>query len=274
MDCVSPAGDAVLAYCADLRWRGVKISYESALEMRGGGPAVVSSSLKPHGPPVADGPRIRWQSCALGLEAIWTGAAPREPAPATNDLAIHRTIYDSPGGSVEWSCLLSSAEACVRTTAGPIAGHGYVERLTLTIAPWRLPISSLRWGRIATHDDAIVWIQWLGDFNTTIVYANGGSLDAEHLDDGRLALADGTTIEFDRQAVLRSGALGTTVLPSIPVLRDLAPLRLLGIRECKWLSRAAITSPGRASRRAWAIHELVTWPRKGPRRHTDDLPQR
>ncbi len=258
MDCVSPAGDAVVAYCADLRWRRLKIAYEGALEMRAGGPAIASSSLQPHNAPIVDGSRLCWESRALGIRAQWTDV---RPGPQAGTPQIHERIYDSPGGSIDWSCLLPSARGRIEIRQGTLAGHGYVEHLKMTIAPWRLPIASLRWGRIATLDDAIVWIQWLGSFQTTVVYVNGNRVTAEHLDDERLTLGDETTIEFDRQQVVRSGALRTTVLPAIPVLRDLAPLRLLSIRECKWISRAAITGPGRAHREAWAIHELVTWPK-------------
>jgi hypothetical protein len=130
----------------------------------------------------------------------------------------------------------------------------------MTVAPWRLPISSLRWGRIADEEEAIVWIQWLGDFQATIVYASGARVAPVQLDDERVTLADGTTIEFDRRSVLRSGALGTTVGSSVPVLRELTPLRILSTRECKWLSRAVVRRPGRPARERWAIHELVTWP--------------
>lgn len=257
MDCVSPAGDAVLAYCADLRWHRVNIAYRSALEMRAGAPAVVSSSLEPDEPPVVDASRICWRSAALGIRAHWTET---RPAPKRDALALR--LYDSPEGSIDWACLSPAAEVRVETRHGTYAGYGYVEHVRMTIAPWRLPISSLRWGRIATRDDAIVWIQWRGGFETTIVHANGDRLAASQLDDARVALADETTIQLDRRQVLRSGALRSTVLPSIPVLRDLAPFRLLTMRERKWLSRAVITGPRRVPTETWAIHELVTFPKR------------
>jgi hypothetical protein len=157
---------------------------------------------------------------------------------------------------------MPAATARLESRRGTLDGCGYVEHLRMTVPPWRLSIASLRWGRIATEDEAIVWIQLLGDFHATIAYSGGIRVTPLHVDDGRVALADGTTVEIDRGSVLRRGSLGTTVLSSIPALRKLAPLRILSTEECKWLSRATVTRPGRAARETWAIHELVTWPQR------------
>jgi hypothetical protein len=258
MDCVSPDGDALVAYSADLSWRRLHVGYEGALEARAGHEPVASSSLGSHGAPLVDGSEITWHSPALAIKGIWRLG----PAP------IRETIYRSADGVVEWSCLMPAASARLESRSGTLDGCGYVEHLRMTVPPWRLPIASLRWGRIATEDEAIVWIQLLGDFHATIAYSGGARVTPLHVDDGRVALADGTTVEIDRGSVLRRGSLGTTILSSIPALRRLAPLRILSTEECKWLSRATVTRPGRAARETWAIHELVTWPQRKRARPT------
>jgi hypothetical protein len=260
MDCVSPDGDALVVYSADLSWRRLRVGYEAAIEARAGHDPITSASLGRHDPPEGDGARITWHSPTLAIRGSWCrfGAPGHTPAP------IHETIYDSADGVIEWSCLMPAADARLDTSSGPLQGIGYVEHLHMTVAPWRIPITSLRWGRIAARDEAIVWIEWLGDFQTTIVYSGGTRVTPVHVDDERIALADGTTITFDQRTELRRGSLGTTVLSSIPALRKLAPLRMLATEECKWLSRATVTRTGRAARETWAIHEVVTWPQSRP----------
>ncbi len=288
MDCVSSEGDALVAYAAEMRWRGLTIGYQAALEARGSQPVSSHSSLQPYDPPAVADSGIAWRSRPLGIYGAWTPTAVRP--------AIHETIYRSPAGSVEWSCLLPAAAARLSTGRGEMVGRGYVEHVQLTVAPWRLPVESLRWGRIADDEQAIVWIQWLGvrprkdrrppargalrragsasrddraapagDPDTTVVYVNGIRVPAVQIDDARVALADQTTIELDRTTVLRSGALGATVGQSVPILRDIAPVRALAVRECKWLSRAVVARRGHPARQTWAIHEVVTWPRPARR---------
>ncbi len=263
MDCVSGDGDAVIAYAADLRWRNLAVAYENVLEVRGTAAAASRTSIRPHAEPDVTGPLVSWRSASLGVDARWS----------SRHLPIRETIYRSQAGSIEWSCIVPAGSGSARTRTGEIHGFGYVEHLHMTVAPWRLPIQSLRWGRISAEDDSIVWIQWTGENCVTFVYEADAALgpacsrvEATSLDDERVALVDGTVIAFDRGRVLRRAALGTTIGVSVPALRRLGPARMLAAEECKWLSRATIGRPGRPVKGGWAIHELVTWPKRPVRR--------
>jgi hypothetical protein len=251
MDCVSRDGDAVLAYAAHLRWRKLAVAYESVLEVRGSAAPASRSSITPHAEPVVAGPLVSWRSASLGVDASWCSLAAH----------IRETIYQSQEGSIEWSCVVPAGTARVRTKTGEMGGVGYVELLHMTLAPWRLPIRSLRWGRVTAEDESIVWIQWAGGFEATFVYDGGARVTAAWLDDEHLDLADGTTLALDRGRVVRRGALGTTVGASVPALRRLGPAGMLAVEECKWLSRATVKRPGRPAKDTWAIHEVVTWPK-------------
>jgi hypothetical protein len=129
----------------------------------------------------------------------------------------------------------------------------------MTIAPWNLPIRTLRWGRFATASDWIVWIDWLGDLTRRIVYRNGQIVPTSLLEDGRIEFRDGARLTMDRSLILREGLLGATAL-SVPGVRNTFPARLLAVNECKWRSCARFASPGMAPVEGWAIHEKVTWP--------------
>jgi hypothetical protein len=152
-------------------------------------------------------------------------------------------------------------EAKVTTPAGSrLAGLGYAEHLSMSVPPWRIPISELRWGRFLSEGEALVWIDWRGECPRTIVYRNSIRVPVLSVDDQQIALADGVRVHLDQDCVLRSGALGATVLRSIPAIDRLAPARILATQECKWRSRAVLSSPGRPDQRGWVIHEVVRWP--------------
>jgi hypothetical protein len=147
-----------------------------------------------------------------------------------------------------------------RTCIHKLAGLGYAEHLNITIAPWKLPVRILRWGRFATLSDWIVWIDWIGDFTRRIVYRNGHMAPASLLEDGRIEFSDGARLTMDRSLILREGPLGATALSAIPGVEDSFPARLLRVSECKWRSHGRFERPGMPAVEGWAIHERVEWP--------------
>jgi hypothetical protein len=119
----------------------------------------------------------------------------------------------------------------------------------------------LRWGRFVNATDALVWIDWSGSTNRQAVYHNGLPVSAHTISDGEIVLTGSKAVlSLDKGTVLREGALGATVLSVLPSINRLFPARMLGIRECKWLSRAVLRQPGRPDSFGMAIHEVVEWP--------------
>jgi hypothetical protein len=132
--------------------------------------------------------------------------------------------------------------------------------LRLTVAPWKLPIKRLRWGRFVNATDTVVWIDWSGTFVRRDVFWNGRSVDAREIGDTEIVFEDGWVMSLDRGAVLRDGILGATALAVIPNLNRLFPDSILNMRECKWLSRAVLRRAGMPDSVGMAIHEVVEWP--------------
>ncbi|HNC43128.1 MAG TPA: hypothetical protein PLU80_03035, partial [Acidobacteriota bacterium] len=127
-DCVTPAGDVLIAYAASLQWLGVRIRYMGAIDDQGRASGT-----------------FRWGS-KLELD----------PQGANWDLAVgHRTgTYDlswkttQPVSSVApllvqgtelvaWQPLAVFAQVVEKHSDRPV-GTGYIERLCLTIKPWDL----------------------------------------------------------------------------------------------------------------------------------------
>lgn len=244
-DCVTCSGDVSLAYSAKVEWTKLRLDYSSLLETTGER-VHAHYSLRSQSPPQVENDSISWHASTLGAEGVWTVDA----------VALRHTLLRSEEGSVEWNCLAPRA----RAKMGNRAGLGYVEHLEMTIAPWKLPIEQLLWGRFHGGNDWIVWIDWRGPLPQRVVYRNGESVVARSLGDAKIEFQDGSVLSMDQSVVIRDGPLGNTVLSAIPGIGKTLPTRVLGIQECKWRSRARLEGVGAPIVEGWAVHERVSWP--------------
>jgi hypothetical protein len=123
-----------------------------------------------------------------------------------------------------------------------LEGLGYLERLRLTVRPWKLPFRTLHWGRHLSAEHSLVWIDWRGGEERCWVWLDGvEQAGAAVQDDGVTGLADGAELRWNGG-------------------RDLRDRRLLARwHEHKRLSPSAITMRGRPLDHGWTVHEVVTW---------------
>jgi hypothetical protein len=243
-------GDAIILYCGIARWRAITLRYTSVLEASVGKQPSARYSLRKSPMPVEDGTTIQWQPKALRIRGVWEGLDP----------PFETTVYESSEGSIKWRCLQPRSRATIQLGRGrALEGFGYVERLEMTLAPWKLPIQELRWGRFLSDSGSLVWIDWKGTHSRRIVLQNGVLGSASVINETGVALKGNGDLRLASGDVLRNGALGETALAIIPGLMRLFPKKILNVRECKWRSRAELRR-GDSSSSGWAIHEVVTWP--------------
>ena len=245
LDCVTDSGDVSICYVGDVNWGPVHLHYSSLLRSIGSEVTQQNSLRQPTLPEIA-GDQISWQSKVFDFSAAWQGRSAE----------LRETVFGNIEGLIEWHCLMPTAKVRV----GNSFGVGYVEHLTMTIAPWKIPIRQLRWGRFCSASDWAVWIDWQGEYSNRIVYLNGRAGTASTIEDEQVILSNGWRLTMDRSLTLRSGPLGKTALSSIPGLSKTFPARLLKVNECKWRSRAKLEHSGRSPVEGWAIHEVVSWP--------------
>lgn len=246
LDAVSDDGDAVIVYAAELVWRGVRVRYNSALRKHG---ATVDSltAIQHCSLPSQSGDAICLDIQSLSLAGTWTADA----VPVTHN------VYESADGDVTWNCLQPRSRVRIRAGELEFDGLGYVECLTLTIPPWRLPMSELRWGRFTSAQDSVAWVDWKGPFSNRFAIHNGELSVPEVVSDSHLALP-ALSLDMEEGFTLRDGELRTSVLRNAPALAKLLPQSLFGVREHKWLSRGLCRAAGRTSS-GWIIHEVVHW---------------
>lgn len=246
MDCVTETGDVSIAYTGTVNWGRAQLSYSSVLDSTPGR-LTANHSTRKSDEPAINGDSISWRSEPLHVQASWQVLSP----------GWRDTIFSSHEGSVDWHCLMP----CARAQFGGRYGLGYVDHVTMTLPPWKLPIQFLRWGRFTSDGNWAVWVDWQSEYSRRFVYLNGVARAAASMDDGHIRFADGALLEMDRSLIIREGPLGSTVLSGIPGLKKTFPARLLGIHECKWRSRASLRIPERPAVEGWAIHEIVSWPK-------------
>jgi hypothetical protein len=251
LDAVGDDGDVFIAYAAEVRWRALALRYTSTLVQRVGEATRIEATLRGAPPPARAGDVLTWSAPALGAAGQWTARAPE----------VRDTVLAQGDGRVEWRCLMPRAEAVITLPAGPpLRGLGYVEHLTLTVAPWAMPIDELWWGRFLAPDASLVWIDWRGPHTRHIVLLDGAPLGPARIDESGLATEDGRVrLTLAAPRVLREGALGKTALAILPAVDTLLPVRILGTEERKWVARGTLERDGHRSE-GWVIHEQVRWP--------------
>jgi len=245
LDCVTNAGDAVIAYSGTARWGKLCLHYSSILETANDRVRQRYSLRRPLDPVVSDS-ILSWRSKALKIEGNWHSLS----------RGLSETVFRSAEGVIEWNCRMPLA----RVKIGDMQGLGYVEHLAMTIPPWKLPIHTLRWGRFTSPTDWLTWIDWEGDYSRRIVYLNGELLECPGLDDNQIEANGETCLRMTRPFVLRNGRLGTTALSVVPGITTVFPKQLVEMVECKWRSWARLERTGKPPVEGWAIHERVSWP--------------
>ncbi len=248
LDCVTEDGDAVIIYAAELRWHRMRARYNSLL-VKAGTNVTTRTTMRTRALPSSANGQIRVDIPPFALSGIWE--ADSDP--------VTRTVFESTAGAVQWNCLQPRSRVQLRVGGQEFVGLGYAECLTLTLPPWQLPLSELRWGRFVSVHDSVTWVDWQGEFATSFAVHNGAVCVPESVSDSRLVIL-GVTLDFQDSFLLRGGELRKTILPDAPALAKLLPNSLFGIEEHKWLSRGDCHAPDHSSS-GWTVHEVVHWNR-------------
>lgn len=249
LDAVSDRGEVAMLYWAALRWGPFNLRYGAALHRPAEGPPTAHYTLRPGAAPEpGDGNRMDWICTRLGVRARWGGCEP----------AIRRTLLDTPDGSIRWDCIHPRASASITIGQHTITGLGYVEQLTMTLPPWRVPCDELRWGRFLSDTESLVWIDWRGTTPRTWVFARRTEHHAAEISTHAVTITDaGIHLVMGTSADLRTGTLRRTALSPLRWLVALLP-RWRHAREEKWLAQGTLTAPNGTST-GWIIHERVRW---------------
>jgi hypothetical protein len=251
LDCADETGRSAVLYWTALAWGRASIVWRSLSFSEPGRAATHRTTLAPALPPSCSGTTILWGSEGLGCTVACTRRQP----------PISDRLLDRPSGTLDWTVAAPAAQVEVVLGDGrTVRGAGYVERLELTLPPWRLPIDDLRWGRWVSHDAtrSVVWIEWRGAEPRIDVYLDAvrqpaSRVGADSITAGHstLRLSDGTAIYSRSLGEIASG---------IGSLASLLPRSWLAVEDAKWLSAGRVSEGEAGGTLGWAIHEHVRFP--------------
>lgn len=248
-DLVTDDGTAVIAYAARLRLAGIRLTCGATLVSPPAGPAREQSVVRGVRPPGRQRDSIVWQCESLDIAGRWqTGGRP-----------IRRQLACTADGVIRWECVAPRSRAVVTAAGTVLDGWGYVERLRLTIPPWKLPFDHLRWGRFVSPADAVTWIAWDGETPRTHVWLEGELLPGALVSPGVISQPGRMQLVPGSPRLLRDREVRSALAGAHGIFARILPRSLRRVREHKWLARARLIYNDGAEVEGWVIDEEVTW---------------
>jgi hypothetical protein len=242
---VAASGSLSIHYSANLDLGPLALAYEA--ELHGGGErrGLFSMGRNTRMPRQVDG---------VGADACLEVATAGGLATWRNAVSRPRSLWSDGKRHVIWDPVVLNG-----MVTGARSGRGYAERLVMTVAPWRLGIARLWWGRFCGDRHSLVWIVWEGARPLRLALLDGRDADLRSIGIEDVAL-DSVRLRLGGHRVLLDQALGTGALAGMPLRRRIAPMTFLAGRECKWLADGALESSGAVVDRGDVVFETVTWP--------------
>jgi len=254
LDFVSDEGEAMIFYAAILKWRGWKVPYTSWLHYDPAAGVSQRSRYRNTRLPEIKDNSVHWYDKNFKVSGHWEAMAS----------PLQARLYDSDEGYLDWNCFQPASSVSLKINDKELNGTGYVEQLILTADPWKIPMKELRWGRYASREDHMVWIELKDEGKQQWMWYNGKKTESPNIGDDIITIpSEGISLEMDRAVVLESEQKILQVVrklaPYLPGFDRTVPYRFLMADEFKWLSRGILQKKGEKLRSGWTIHELVNF---------------
>lgn len=193
------------------------------------------------GPAVMEPDRIVWETPGLSGELRVT--------PRYRPVELLSPFLRAGDRSIRWNIEIPDADVqgVLRWKGGErvLSGRGYRDWVWLDIAPWRLRLQELRWGRAVAASSAAVWVE--AQTPESLIQArwlNGNVINADW------------PVELQESRTLLETSVVDLEGLRLSVFRPLARALTGNPHEIKWSARARIGSLA-----GIGIHERVRWQR-------------
>lgn len=247
-DFVTEDGRAFIGYTAYLQWWMLSLHYYGYLYLDERHQVHQVNHFRKGHPLTNTTGKLAWQ--VPGIHGLWHQQQP----------AVRETLLHNQQGVIDWHVIMPTARAEVKSEKlGTLAGLGYVEHISMTIPPWRLPINRLIWGRFIAGSESIVWIRWFSSsVPKTLVFHNRTRYDIATIEDDVIRFGE-NSLQLTERCCLRAGSIGSTVLSNAGWVKYLFPKSIRSLRENKWRSHGVLQNSSGETAEGWAIHESVDW---------------
>ena len=135
-DLTTNDGTVLIGYWSQLRWGLLRLSHASYIFFRSDGSLRQRGTLFAGAGPQLCENEMNWSCQPLQLIGSWRARAQ----------SVKQVLLEGHEGSVKWDCHMPTADVQIEFEGEILRGVGYVEQLTMTLPPWRLPFAELRWG--------------------------------------------------------------------------------------------------------------------------------
>jgi hypothetical protein len=142
---------------------------------------------------------------------------------------------------------------------GAANGRGYAEQLRMTVAPWRLAIDRLWWGRFCGDHHSLVWITWEGRHPLRLALFDGSAASLDDVTEEVVRVAPTARLHLRERRLLVDETLGTGALSNMPWPKRIAPAVFLRGRERKWLAEGDLHVDGKSIDHGAVVCETVDW---------------
>lgn len=236
--------DVTIIYMGEVEWNILKLTFTNILEFLERKKLISKATFSNYHRPIYE--KDIFQINSMEIEAKWE----------TKQKPIIEKLYENAHGYILWECFLPHALGDIKSNEKLHQGFGYIEKLTMTIKPWQIPIDILRWGRFLSENHCIIWIQWQGKEEKFLIYHNEVKYINGIINDDLIQFGNYRLLLLEKN-ILRNGPLIKTVFDKFLWIKKIFPSGILHMNECKWQTWSEFYENNNLITKNWSIHEHV-----------------
>lgn len=236
-------GQVQIRYLANLHLGPITIGYSGGLQ--DGRSTTTRVGIRGIALPSVVDNVVHWPTNDSAEALAWTGAVVRSEELARED-----------DRAITWSPIVLNGRLRINECQRPAGG--YVERLTLGIAPWRLGLKRLKWGRFCGKAHSLVWIEWEGEIPKKLSLLDGENDSLLEVTQRRVRTQRAElTMENPNEIV--SEPIGSGALKAAGLIKMFSARQFLSGIETKWLAQSSLSISGQDVDSGYAVYEEVVW---------------
>lgn len=250
LDCIDKNGNCFIIYQAYFKYYFIRIVYSGLVFSDLRGKTIEKSSLRKRvgGSSLEFFPEF--ENTMLGISGTLKIKDQPIPSFTYKDFQNHELI---------WDCHHPKLSSEINYNNYTYKGLGYGETLYLTIKPWNLPLTELKWGRFLSESYTISWINWKGNHPVNKIFFNGEEYDDAAFESDRIIFgAENYCITFGDMVIIRKGTLAN-LLSKMPWLRIILPGSILKLSEVKYKAKSTLCINSEMKATGWSLFEYVLW---------------
>ncbi len=250
LDCIDEKGNCFIIYQANLEYYFIRFGYSGLLFSDMKGKKIERSFLRKRVVRSSSDLFKKFENPLLDI----SGILKMKDQPLTSftfkDLQNHELI---------WDCHHPKVLTEIKYHNNSYKGFGYGETLHLTIKPWNLPLTELRWGRFLSENYTVIWNNWKGKYPVNKIFCNGVEYNDSVFEKDRILFgAKIYCLTFSDIAIIRKGTLAN-LFSKIPWLRIILPGNILKLLEIKYKAKSTLGINSEIKATGWSLFENVLW---------------